>query len=78
MLLLPVTANVVPSSLIPFTLMIIATSSSELSVLTRATRRHALQCGIYQASLSFSRENEVSLVHAAENYRKVKIRGKSE
>jgi hypothetical protein len=35
-----VTANVVPSSLIHVTLMIEALSSSEMSVLTRATRRH--------------------------------------
>jgi hypothetical protein len=39
-LLLVVTANVVPIKLIIVTLMIEATSSSETSVLTKPTRRH--------------------------------------
>jgi hypothetical protein len=43
-----VTANVVPSSLILFTLMMEATHSSETSVLTRATRRHIQKDGVHQ------------------------------
>jgi hypothetical protein len=38
----PVTSNVVPSSLITFTLMMMAIISSETSALTRATQRHIL------------------------------------
>jgi hypothetical protein len=40
LLQLLVTANVVPSAPIIFTTMIVATSSSEMSVITRATRLH--------------------------------------
>jgi hypothetical protein len=45
-LLLLVTANVVPSSLILVTLMMEATRSSETSILIRATRRGILKGGI--------------------------------
>jgi hypothetical protein len=41
-----VTANVVPSSLILFALIMDAAHSSETSVLTRATRRHIPENGI--------------------------------
>jgi hypothetical protein len=41
-----VTANVVTSSLIPFTLMMEAIRPSETSVLTRARRRHSQEDGI--------------------------------
>jgi hypothetical protein len=43
---LVITANVVPSSLILFTLMMETIRSSETSVLTRATWRHIPQDGI--------------------------------
>jgi hypothetical protein len=49
-----VTANVIPSSLIPTTQMMEAISSSETSVLTRATRRHMTEDGILHCH---SREN---------------------
>jgi hypothetical protein len=41
-----VTANVLPSSMILFTLMTEAIRSSKMSVLTRATRRHIPEDGI--------------------------------
>jgi hypothetical protein len=43
---MPVTANVVPSSLILFTLMVETLRSSETFVLTRARRRHVPEDGI--------------------------------
>jgi hypothetical protein len=43
---LPVTANLVPNSLILFILMMKATRSFETSVLTRATRHHIPKDGI--------------------------------
>jgi hypothetical protein len=49
-----VTANVVPSSMIPFTLMMEAVLSSKKSVLTTATRRDISEHGILQ---SHRREN---------------------
>jgi hypothetical protein len=45
---LVVTAYVVPSSLILFTLMMEAISSSETKVVSRATRRHIPEGGIFQ------------------------------
>jgi hypothetical protein len=45
-----VTANVVPSSLILFALMMEATRSSETSVLIRATRCHTPEEGILYAT----------------------------
>jgi hypothetical protein len=47
-LLLLVTATVVPTSLIPVTLMMGALRSSETSALTRATLRHVPKDGILQ------------------------------
>jgi hypothetical protein len=49
-----VTANVVPSSLIPITLMMEAIRSSEKSVLTRARGRHITEDGFL---LSHSHEH---------------------
>jgi hypothetical protein len=54
-----VTANVVPSSAILVTLMMEALSSSETSVLTRATRRHIPDDGILH---SHRRENLYSYI----------------
>jgi hypothetical protein len=55
----PVTAIVVPSSLIPFTLMMEAIRPSDLSVLTRATRRNIPGGGILH---SHRRENHKSYI----------------
>jgi hypothetical protein len=49
-----VTANVVPSSLIPFTLMMEALRSSRTSVLIRITRCHIQEGGILH---NYRREN---------------------
>jgi hypothetical protein len=49
-----VAGNVVPTSLILFTLMMEATSTQGTSVLTRATRRHIAEDGILHSHL---REN---------------------
>jgi hypothetical protein len=48
---LAVTANVVPISLILVTLMMEAIRSSEMSVLTRATRRNILENGVFHSQL---------------------------
>jgi hypothetical protein len=52
--LLAVTANVVPSSLVLFTPMMVATRSSETSVSTRGTRRNIPKNGIRH---TYRREN---------------------
>jgi hypothetical protein len=44
------TANVVPSSPIPVTMMMEAKRSSETSILTRATRRNVQEDGILQVA----------------------------
>jgi hypothetical protein len=49
MLQLLLTANIVPSSLILFTLMAEATRSCKASVLTRATRHHTPEEGIFHS-----------------------------
>jgi hypothetical protein len=48
-----VTANVVPSSLILFILMMVAIRSSETSVLSRAERRHIQEEGILLNAIQF-------------------------
>jgi hypothetical protein len=53
-----VTANVVPSSLILFTLMMEAICSSETSILTRTTPRHIPEEGILHESVSIFRRAE--------------------
>jgi hypothetical protein len=53
-----VTANIVPSSLILFTLMMEAICFSEMSVLTRTTRRHIQEDGILQLAHSLHSDNE--------------------
>jgi hypothetical protein len=58
-LYLLVSANVVPSSLILFTLMIEAKRSTATSVLTKSTRRHIPGDGILQ---SHCRENLKSYI----------------
>jgi hypothetical protein len=54
-----VAANVLPTSLILFTLMMEATRSSETSVLTRATQHHVSENGILH---SYRRENLKSYI----------------
>jgi hypothetical protein len=53
------TANAVPNSLIPFTLMMEVIRSSEMFAFTRATRGYILEDGIL---LSRSRDNIKSLM----------------
>jgi hypothetical protein len=59
LLQLPVTATVVPSSLIPFTLMKEAIGSSETTILTKTTLRHIAEGGILY---SHCRENLKSCI----------------
>jgi hypothetical protein len=59
MLLLLVIANVVPSSLIPVTLILVQIHSFKTSVLTRATRRNIPEDGILH---SRRRENLKSYI----------------
>jgi hypothetical protein len=62
LLQLPVTANVVPSSLILLTLMMEAILSSKASVLTRATRRNIPEDGKDGILHSHRRENLKSYI----------------
>jgi hypothetical protein len=57
------TANVVPSSLILFTLMMEAMGASEISVLTRAALRHIPEDGIFRDSFVLSSKRPVLLRH---------------
>jgi hypothetical protein len=60
-----VTANVVPSSLISFSLMMDVMSSSETSVLTRAKQHHIIRDGILHShrreNLTFLYVNNISV-----------------
>jgi hypothetical protein len=59
---LRVTANVVPSSLIPSTLMLEAIISPETSAFTRTTRHHAPEDGIlHRSSPTFKKDKIVCL-----------------
>jgi hypothetical protein len=58
-----VTANVVPSSPIIVTLMMVALSSSETSVLTRARRHNISEDGILQECGSLTSKPKYSSIH---------------
>jgi hypothetical protein len=62
-----VTANVAPSSLILFTLVTLAIPSSEMSVLTKARRRHITKDGIRRIHC---RENIKSYIFSEFSYPK--------
>jgi hypothetical protein len=68
-----ITANVVPSYLILFTVMMEAIRSSEMSILTRATRRNNLKDSIFHSHCrgnlkSYKTWIKVILVNYVRNY----------